>query len=142
MARKTLQFTVQDEGRDQGKVFLLRELSASEAERWALRAFLGAASQGIDVPEDLVHAGMAGLARFGLGFVTKLPWPVAEPLLAEMFACVLIIPNPGNPAIVRALVEDDIEEVATRVKLRLEVFKLHVGFLQAAAPSTSDSVTA
>lgn len=137
MARKTLQYTVTDEGRDQGKLFLLREMPAGQAEQWALRAFFGAASQGVDVPDDIVSSGMAGLARFGLTFVTKLPWEIAQPLLAEMFDCVSIIPNPSNTAIVRGLVADDIEEVATRVKIRMELFKLHTGFSTAAAPSTS-----
>ena len=35
------------------------------------------------------------------------------------------------------LIEQDIEEVATRLKLRGEIWKLHTGFLKAVAPSIS-----
>ena len=36
MARKTANVTISAAGRDQGKVFVLREMPASQAERWAL----------------------------------------------------------------------------------------------------------
>lgn len=137
MARKTLQYTVADEGRDIGKVFLLREMPASEAERWALRAFLAMSKHGVEIPEGLAEAGFGGLASYGLSLVGKLPFDEADALMEDMFRCVSIIPNPSNPSITRSLVEDDIEEVATRVKLRVAVFKLHADFSKAAAPSTS-----
>ena len=51
-----------------------------------------------------------------------------EPLLDQMMECVTIIPDPKVQAITRPLIEDDIEDVATRVMLRTEVFQLHVDF--------------
>jgi hypothetical protein len=137
MARKTLQVTITDEGRDKGKVFLIQEMPASQAERWAVRAFLALSRHGVELPEGLAEAGMAGLASYGLSLVGRLPFDEAQVLMDEMFRCVSIVPSPANPAITRGLVEDDIEEVPTRLKLRLEVFKLHTDFLKAAAPSTS-----
>lgn len=139
MARKTLQYRVEDEGRDQGKVFLLREMPASEAERWALRAFLAMSKHGIDIPDGAVEAGFGGMASYGLSLIGKLPFEDADILMEQMFQCVSIIPNPSNPSITRGLVEDDIEEIATRVKLRIAVFKLHADFSKAVAPSTSGS---
>lgn len=136
MARKTLQYTVSDEGRDHGKVFLLREMAASQAERWAVRAFLAMSRNGVELPDGAAESGFAGLASYGISLIGKLPFEDADVLMGEMFDCVTIIPNPANPNITRNLVEDDIEEIATRIKLRVAVFKLHADFSKAAAPST------
>ncbi len=40
MARKEIFYTVEDKGRDHGKVFYIREMSATQAEWWAIRAGL------------------------------------------------------------------------------------------------------
>jgi hypothetical protein len=56
-----------------------------------------------------------------------LPWEVAKPLMQEMMACVQIQPGP-DPKIIRRMIPDDIEEVATRLRLRDEVINLHLGF--------------
>lgn len=142
MARKAMQYQVQDSGRDQGKVFILREMPASQAEKWAVRAFLAMASNGIELPEGVEHTGFAGIAQVGLSMIGKLPFAEAEPLLDEMMGCVTYMPNPSNPSVSRALIEDDIEEVATRLKLRVAVFKLHADFSFAGALSTSAPASA
>lgn len=136
MARKTSRFTVTDEGRDKGKVFMLTELPASESERWAIRAFLALAKNGVELPEGIQEAGFAGLASYGLSLIGKLPFEDASVLMDEMFRCVQAVPDPSKD-FARSLVEDDIEEVATRIKLRVAVFKLHADFSKAAARSTS-----
>ena len=62
--------------------------------------------------------------------------------MAEMFKCVRIYPDPrSHPGVLRELVEDDIEEIATRVKLRMEVLNLHLGFSITGDDSTSESPT-
>lgn len=132
MARKTLTITIDTAGRDKGKVFVLTEMPASQAERWALRALSALASSGVEVPDDLRDAGFAGIARLGIQAFGNLPWEKAEPLLDEMFRCVQVQPS---PKVVRDLIEDDIEEIATRLKLRMELFKLHADFLQAGVQS-------
>ena len=78
------------------------------------------------------------MAEVGIKALAGLKWEVAEPLLQEMWDCVQIMPDPTKPHVVRKLIEEDIEEIATRVKLRAEVWKLHTGFLKAVAPSISD----
>lgn len=133
MARKTVTVTIEAEGRDLGKVFLLREMPASQAEKWAARAFLAMARSGIDIPDDLAGAGLAGIATVGLKAIGGLGFAEAEPLMDEMFACIQIIPDPARPAVVRALVESDTEEISTRLRLRKEVFGLHVDFSGLAA---------
>ena len=137
MARNTLNYTVTDEGRDKGKTFVLTEMPASKAESWAMRALLALMAGGVEVPDGFERMGMAGMAEVGIRALTGLKWEVAEPLLAEMWECVQIMPDPSKPHVVRALIEQDIEEVATRLKLRGEVWKLHTGFLKAVAPSIS-----
>lgn len=104
-------------------------MSAAKAERWATRALLAVARSGVDMPDGAAEAGMATLAVIGLRALSFISFEEAEPLLDEMMECVQIIPDPEkNPNFVRQLVEDDIEEVSTRLYLRAEVFELHTGF--------------
>ena len=137
MARASLNYKVTDEGRDKDKVFVLTELPASKAESWAMRAILALMAGGVELPEGFDRMGMAGMAEVGIKALSGLKWEVAEPLLAEMWQCVQIMPDPSKTHIIRNLIEEDIEEIATRVKLRAEVWKLHTGFLKAVAPSIS-----
>lgn len=136
MARKESRYRVEDEGRDKGKVFLLREMPASQAERWAARAFLAIAKSGVDLPAGAMESGFAGFASYGLSLIGKLPFEDADLLMDEMFGCVTIIPDPAKE-FSRSLVEDDIEEVQTRIKLRVATFKLHADFSKAATSLTS-----
>lgn len=140
--RKTATITITAAGRDQGKVFSLRELPASQGERWALRVFLALTKSGIEIPDSVQAMGMAGIAVIGLKALGGVSWEVAEPLLAEMFACVKFVPDPSRPEVERALIEDDIEEIATRLRLRKEVFGLHVDFSKAGALLNSESAPA
>ena len=137
MARATANYTVTDEGRDNGKVFVITEMPASKAESWAMRALLALMAGGVEVPDGFERMGMAGMAEVGIRALTGLKWEVAEPLLAEMWSCVQIMPDSSKPHIVRNLIEEDIEEITTRIKIRAEVWKLHTGFLKAVAPSIS-----
>ena len=131
MARKVSYYEVLSDGRDKGKLFQLTEMVASQGERWAVRALLAIGRTGIDLPEGIEKAGFSAIASFGLGLIMKLPIEEADILLAEMMQCIQIAPNPQNRELTRALIEDDIEEVKTRVLLRKAVFDLHVDFLKA-----------
>ena len=125
--RKTATF-VGTSGRDKGKRYLITEMSATQAEKWATRAMLaigrslpsGAMSSNIEKIAVVLQHGLQAL--FGTSFIE------AEPLMDEMMECVEALPDKNNPTLNRALVEDDIEEVATRLQLRDEVIKLHVNF--------------
>ena len=136
MARNELDYVVPDEGRDKGKVFHLTEMSATQAEKWATRALLAVAASGVDIG-SAIGSGMLGVAQAGIQSLAKIRPADAEPLLDELMTCIRFKPDPRNPGVIRALIEDDIEEVATRVKLKIEVVKLHVNFSQNADPSTS-----
>jgi hypothetical protein len=142
MARKTSIYTISDEGRDFGKSFLLTEMPASKAEKWAARAALAMIKENIELPKDFEKMGMAALASFGISFLGKIPFVTAESLMDEMFRCVQILPNPNDRNVVRDLIDDDIEEVKTRIKLRKVIWSLHVGFSKAAAQSTTAPASA
>lgn len=134
MARKTAQYTVTDEGRDQGKIFLLTEMPVTRAEAWATRILLALLGANVQLPDNFEKLGVAALAEVGLKALGQLKWEVLEPLLAEMLDCVQFIGDPKKPNIVRALFEGDIEEIPTLIKIRMEVWQLHMGFLQAVVP--------
>lgn len=128
MARKTQIIVIDAEGRDHGKNFFIREMPASQAEKWAMRAFLALASAGVEIPDDLAASGLAGVASIGLKALGRLHFSDAHQLMDEMMGCVQVIPDSSRPGVTRALIEDDIEEVSTRIRLRKEVFALHVDF--------------
>jgi len=138
MARNTANITITDDTRDKGKVYVLTEMPSAKSESWAARAIMAMIKSGIQLPPGFDRLGMAGMAEVGLQGLSGLKWEDAEPLLKEMLDCVQIMPDPTKPHIVRTLmVDEDIEELSTRIKLRAEVWKLHVGFLKAVAPSIS-----
>ena len=134
MARKDLITTISLKGRDFGKTFHLQEMSAVRAEKWAMKVFLALARGGVEIPDDISSAGMAGIAAMGLKAMAGLSFEDAEPLLDEMFSCVRIIPDPKRPEVIRALIDDDIEEVVTRLQLRKEIIMLHTNFSTAVEP--------
>lgn len=136
MARKTVTVTIVEEGRDKGKVFVLTELSAYEAEEWAGRAIFALMNSGVAIPDNIAQAGLAGVASLGIQAISKLPFDAAKPLFDKMLECVQIQPSPN---VTRALIDDDIEEVATLLTLRKRVLSLHVDFSMAVAQSTSGS---
>jgi hypothetical protein len=134
MARKQLDIVISAEGRDKGKMFQITEMPASKAEKWAIRTMLALGKSGVDIPDDFGAQGMAGIASLGIRALTSLNYDDAEPLLAEMFDCVKCVPDPTRPEVTRALVEDDIEEVTTRLSLRKDILSLHIDFFTAVAP--------
>lgn len=136
MARKTIQVTGFTE-RDAGKCFVITEMGAFQAEKWAIRALLALARSGLDVPEEVMREGMAGIARFGLAAIAGAKFEELEPLLDEMFLCVQYMPDQKHPEIIRAVLDEDIEEVLTLAKLRGEALKLHVDFSKLAGRSKS-----
>ena len=58
MARKESSL-VADIGRDKGKQFLITEMSASQAENWAIKAILAVGNAGIEIPENLASQGLS-----------------------------------------------------------------------------------
>lgn len=144
MARKTAFHTVVSEGRDKGKMYLITEMPVAQIEAWAMRVLLALMASNIQIPDGFADLGTAALAELGLKSLTGLKWETAAPLLNEMLSCVQIVPDPRKTHVARPLLEsqDDIEEITTLLEIRMEVWKLHTGFLKAAAPSLIGKVKA
>jgi hypothetical protein len=130
MARKEITIMIAEDGRDKGKQFRIREMDADKAEWWAIRTLLALGKANPDLGNAYeAGMGMAALAVAGLKSFMMLHPEDAKPLLDEMMSCIDVLPDPKNPNVIRPLFPEDIEEVATRLKLRSEVFQLHTGFL-------------
>lgn len=139
MARRTQTLVIEDKNRDHGKAFLLTEASSITGEDWGARTFLIMARAGIDIPEDVAQAGVAGVAAMLQGVDLRsfgnLDWGLVKPLLNEMMeTCVRRIPDPRHPEITRRTNDDDFEEVGTLVAIRQAVIGLHLSFSAAASP--------
>ena len=142
MARKIATYTVETEGRDKGKVFILTEMPVAKAEDWAIRALLEMGKANVDIPEGAESLGMASLAEIGLKKLFALDPQTIRPLLSELMECVQIQPDPRRPEVKRSLIENDVEEVRTLLTLKYEVLKLHLDFSLAADPSASLGIPA
>ncbi len=134
--RKQIEVTINDPlSRDNGRRYVLTEMPASQAEKFAARCFLALAKSGAEVPQDVRSAGMAGLAIVGFQMLAGLNHADAFALMDEMMGCVQYAYEPSNAAALRSLMEIDIEEVATRARLRSELFTLHTSFSLAGVQS-------
>jgi hypothetical protein len=133
MARNVITVKIES-GRDAGKIFILTELPASRAEKWAAKAFLALAKSDVDVPANMNDFGMHDIAVIGVKALGKMSFDELEPLLDEMFTCIQIMPDETQPNVTRALFESDIEDVSTRLTLRRAIFGLHLDFFITAAP--------
>lgn len=123
--RKSVEITIDVEGRDKGKRFLITEMDAFRTEAWARRALGAMARSGVAMPANAMAGTMGTMAILGVQALLAAPHSETEPLFTEMMESVQSV----QPAATRPLnAADDIEEIATIVRLRDEVFKLHVGF--------------
>ena len=137
MARKEATF-VAETGRDKGKQYLITEMSATKGEKWATKALLAMGNAGIDIPEELVSQGMAGLMAVLIRNLLKISFESADLLLDELMLCVQFAPS---ATLRRPLIEDDIEEIITRAQLKKAVWNLHMDFFLNENQSTSESET-
>lgn len=120
-------------GRDAGKRFLITEMSARAGHAWATRMLLALLSSGIEVDDDIMDKGLAGLATIAMGAIGKLPPEQVGPLLEELLSCVQSVQERGN----RKLIDDDFEEIATIFQLQKAVFSLHIEPFTSGGQSTS-----
>lgn len=117
--------------RDDGKEFVITEMPAARAEKWALRMFLALKGNAAgDIAPEYAAMGTVGVFIVGLNtFLHATPqFEALEPLLDEMMECITIVRDPRHPEVSTKLLETDIEEIETRAWLRAEVLSLHVGF--------------
>ena len=129
--RKKQTITIEDEGRDKGKVFVIEEMPARQVERWERRALACMAQTGVEVPDDVRNAGFGAILAMGLKALLGMHGPEVEALHDELMACVKLQPD-ANRDFTREALEEEIEEVKTILTLKDEVIKLHAGFSVAA----------
>lgn len=124
MARKTCRLTVDSEGRDKGKTFVVTELPALDIERWTVRLVLALGKNGVSLPDVQADSGFAGIAGVLWALIAQITPDEAESLLATMLEGLKI----DEGKIVRELTTDDIEEADTLLQLRMAWVDLHSGF--------------
>ena len=139
MARKISPYTVDSEGRDKGKNFLLTEMAATKAEDWAIRVMLALGHANVELPDGALQLGMASLAEIGLKKLFAVNAADIKPLLAELMECVEFVPNPQKPQVKLGypMYESQVEEVSTLLTLKWQVLSLHLDFSLAAGLSES-----
>lgn len=139
MARRTETITIEDEGRDKGKTFIVTEMPAIAGERWAAQLLKLVIAAGATLPDGAEQAGMEGLAaitNMGLPLLTAM----LDPALDVWWSFVAYQHAPNLP--VQPINQGDtcqIEEMATVTRLRVEFLKLHTGFFSPEKASTTGS---
>jgi hypothetical protein len=135
--RKTKLVQIAEDNRDRGKCYFLTEMSAFDTEQWGWRAMLAASNGGVEIPSDVLGAGIAGVAVMGLRMVGAMKFADAAPLMDEMLKCVQVIPDFANhPNVMLPFdprIEGQVEEAVTLLRLRADLFELHTGFSIAGA---------
>ena len=141
----------QEEGnRDSGKTFRITEMASEPAEWWSIKTLQGIAAAGVELPQEVIAAGSLGIkalqdmpnatkTKAAMAILTGLAQierGLLKELMVEMFACVSFVSSSG---VERNLQPNDIEEISTRLKLRVQWLEQQFGFSLAAKPSTSDS---
>jgi hypothetical protein len=118
--------------RDNGKTFVLTEMSAYEGQDWSLRALLALAASGAALPDGALSTGWAGLAGFGLTALLQAPYGALKPLLDEMLTQAKYAHEPNNPkhplTAITPGINCPVEEIKTFLTIQLALFKLHTGF--------------
>lgn len=125
--------------RDNGKTFVLTEMSAYAGQDWSLRALLALAASGVQLPEGALTTGWAGLAGFGVTALLQAPYAALRPLLDEMLGQAQYEHNPKHP--LQAISPGPnclVEEIKTFLTLHVALIKLHVSFFEAVNPPPTE----
>jgi len=140
--RRQADIVITAPGRDQGKMYRIRELYAIPAEEWFTRAMQLLIRAGVDVPPNILQEGAMGFVTMGIGAcltgLGKAPFEDWKHLMDQMLTCIIgYKEQPTSPLIeILPVILDQIEEVSTIVRLREEIISLHLGFSLAARLST------
>jgi hypothetical protein len=127
-----------DQGRDSGKVFIVTEMDAFQAETFALKVLFALGKAGLLKDLKVADAAaMAELAQVGLdAALTRLDAADLKPLLDLMLPCFAYQHAPGHP-LMPVTDPGVIEEVGTLFTLRKAWGRLHLGFLKAGSILTT-----
>ena len=130
---KTKEVTITAEGRDKGRKYLLTEMPALQAERWARHAIMAMNREDLDIRSEIAALGMWGFVLGGLQALAGGDVAAVDKLMDEMLPQIQIV----EEAITRPiLAEGDVWEVLTYKTLRQELIELHISFSLADLLST------
>jgi hypothetical protein len=121
------------EGRDRGRKFKITEWPCIRSEHWILRAVFGLGKAGVEIPPEILQLGAAPTIYAIASQAARLPSRLGIRLADELMECVQIV----EEKLTRSLVDSDIEDVTTRLRLKSEVLKLIFGFFVPAASQSS-----
>src|ERR1700739_1383675 len=79
--RNFVKVTIDAEGRDKGKTFIIHEMAAMPLEDWAIRAFIGLKNSGVEIDDEIAASGIAGMVRLGLSSFLAMDITCARPLM-------------------------------------------------------------
>jgi hypothetical protein len=123
---------IQDKNRDKGKTFIITAMSAYDTEIISLKIFFLLMNTGVKLPDGVEEMGFSEIASLGLDAFSKLEFEKTRPILEEMWdKCLMFKPSEGAPERPLTYDQSDIQEVKTRIKLRMEIIKLHKDFYTA-----------
>jgi hypothetical protein len=126
---KSVDVKITSEGRDQGKLFRIKEMPAWQFERWGFRVLQALATGGVDLPQSVFRMGVVGLVGVNILKALSVIRPEdAFVLMDEMFLGIERVRDLGRADISSPLIDGDVEEVQTRLLLRDEWWRLHTGF--------------
>ena len=159
MARHTKTVTIDQQGRDFGKTFVLHEMPTDQGHYWGMRVLAALARAQVEIPDSIIRSGMLGVAAVGFAKILGACGDADVKALVDelMSSCVAILPNPATPQIIRGnqqdfrilpngvsctgpMVPDDIEEISTQVFLEKGALLLHMGFLPPEVRSRFESL--
>ncbi|EKN4025226.1 hypothetical protein NUA08_004253 [Yersinia enterocolitica] len=131
MARKEIVYIVDAEGRDNGKEFIITEMSAWDADSLAQDIFRAMGdSNYTGIPADVIAMGCAGLATVGLSVISASSPDVAHTLRDRLMSTVeIVITHDGNRSRRQVKGSIDFEEVSTIRNLLDKVFQTNFDFL-------------
>ncbi|EPF2606907.1 hypothetical protein ACSL74_004334 [Yersinia enterocolitica] len=131
MSRKEIIYIVDAEGRDNGKEFIITEMSAWDADSLAQDIFRAMGdSNYTGIPADVIAMGCAGLATVGLSVISASSPDVAHTLRDRLMSTVeIVITHDGNRNRRQVKGSIDFEEVSTIRKLLDKVFQTNFDFL-------------
>ncbi len=133
--RKETVVTIEDRGNP--LTFTIREMPATQLERWIIRAMLLlAGSEGLEGLSGGVENAGKYLSEHGLKALANVEYEKAQPLLDELLACCARTDAGIEQRCTPDSVDGYIEDVRTLFKLRVESAKLNFGFF-GASPSAS-----
>ena len=127
--------------RDNGKVFILTEMSAYAGQDWALRALLALSRSGAQLPVGALGAGWGALASFAFGALLGASHVDLKPLLDELLATVKYEHKPKLPladVIPDSAGNGPVEEIVTFLTLYKAAWTLHTGFTLPASSLTTE----